>query len=154
MEDINVRPVGTVVGGRSEPVDDNWASVRSMIRIDADQFGEESVAGLEAFSHLEVVYHFDQVDRAKIATGARHPRNREDWPKVGVFAQRGKNRPNLIGVSRCRIIEVDGFDIHVTDLDAIDGTPVLDVKPYMTEFAPIGDVRQPEWATELMRAYY
>lgn len=149
-----MRPVGTVVGGRAEPVDDDWGDVRAVVRIDASRFDEDSVAGLEDFSHLEVVYHFDRVDRARITTGARHPRNREDWPKVGVFAQRGKNRPNLIGVSRCSVVGVDGLDIHVVGLDAVDGTPVLDVKPYMAEFAPIGEVRQPAWVAELMSAYY
>ncbi|UYM04346.1 SAM-dependent methyltransferase [Solicola gregarius] len=154
MDIIRVTPIGTVVGGRTEPIDDNWGDVRSVVRIDSEQFGEDTLAGLGDFSHLEVVYRFDRADPAKITTGARHPRNREDWPKVGIFAQRGKNRPNLLGVSRCRIIAIDGHDIHVRELDAIDGTPVLDVKPYLHEFAPIGDVRQPVWATELMRSYY
>jgi tRNA (Thr-GGU) A37 N-methylase len=71
-----------------------------------------------------------------------------------VFAQRGKNRPNRIGVSRCRVLGVSGLDVEVEGLDAIDGTPVLDVKPWMDEFAPIGQVRQPQWSTELMAHYY
>jgi len=89
-----------------------------------------------------------------VQTAARHPRNNRDWPLVGIFAQRGKNRPNRLGVSRCAIERVEGLDIHVSGLDAIDGTPVLDIKPYMAEFAPAGETRQPEWATELMRNYY
>ncbi|MFD0476032.1 TrmO family methyltransferase [Nonomuraea thailandensis] len=77
-----------------------------------------------------------------------------DWPEVGIFAQRGKNRPNRLGVSRCRLLAVEGLDLRVRGLDAIDGTPVLDVKPYMAEFGPQGETVQPAWATELMRAYY
>ena len=77
-----------------------------------------------------------------------------NWPEVGIFAQRGKNRPNRIGVSRCRLLGVDGLDVRVAGLDAIAGTPVLDVKPYMAEFGPVGETAQPEWATELMRDYY
>ena len=85
---------------------------------------------------------------------ARHPRGRTDWPKVGIFAQRGKNRPNRIGVTVCRLVSVEGLSIEVEGLDAIDGTPVIDIKPYMREFGPRGDVKQPEWATELMSGYW
>ncbi len=79
----------------------------------------------------------------KIETGARHPRGNRDWPLVGIFAQRGKNRPNRLGVSRCRVVTVEGLDVHVEGLDAVDGTPVPDLKPYMEEFGPRGEVHQP-----------
>ncbi|MFI6600918.1 SAM-dependent methyltransferase [Nonomuraea sp. NPDC050536] len=123
-----------------------------MIRVEG--FPEEALYGLDEFSHLEVVYRFHLVSEEKIETGARHPRNNPEWPLVGIFAQRGKNRPNRIGVSRCELVKVDGLDIHVKGLDAIEGTPVLDIKPYMREFGPRGEVRQPAWAVELMREYY
>ncbi|MFJ3643915.1 SAM-dependent methyltransferase [Streptomyces sp. NPDC090108] len=148
------RPVGRVAGGREEIRDDDWGKVPAVIRLDGTRYTPEALAGLDAFSHLEVVYHFDQVPVAKIETGARHPRGNTDWPLVGIFAQRGKNRPNRIGVSRCRLIGVDGLDIRVEGLDAVDGTPVLDIKPYMDEFGPQGPTSQPAWATELMRHYY
>jgi len=151
---MEVTPVGVVLGGREEPDDDDWGDVRAMIRIDGAQFDAEAVAGLDAFSHLEVVYVFDRVDPARTESGARHPRGRQDWPRVGIFAQRGKDRPNHLGVSRCRLLGVEGLDLHVQGLDAIDGTPVLDVKPWMAEFAPIGETHQPSWATELMVRYY
>jgi tRNA-Thr(GGU) m(6)t(6)A37 methyltransferase TsaA len=151
---ITVEPVGTVVGGRAEAFDDDWDEERALIRLDAARFGPDALAGLDAFSHLEVVYRFHRVDPASVNTTARRPRGNPDWPEVGIFAQRGKNRPNLLGVSRCRLLRVDGLDVHVSGLDAIDGTPVLDIKPYMAEFGPRGETRQPEWATELMRAYY
>jgi tRNA (Thr-GGU) A37 N-methylase len=54
----------------------------------------------------------------------------------------------------CRLLAVDGRDLHVADLDALDGTPVLDIKPYLAEFAPTEPVRQPAWATRLLREYY
>jgi tRNA-Thr(GGU) m(6)t(6)A37 methyltransferase TsaA len=136
--------IATVRGGRSQPIDDDWARESCV----------EVVLGLDAFSHLEVVYVFNRVDESEIEQRARHPRGREDWPRVGIFAQRGKGRPNRIGVSRCEIVKVEGKRIHVTGLDAIDGTPVIDLKPYMREFGPRGDVRQPAWATELMADYY
>jgi tRNA-Thr(GGU) m(6)t(6)A37 methyltransferase TsaA len=146
--------VGAVVGGRAEPIDDDWAGVQAVIRLDPEQFAADALAGLTDFSHLEVVFVFDRVDVADVHQGARRPRGRADWPLVGIFAQRGKARPNRIGVSRCRLLGVDGLDVHVEGLDAIDGTPVLDVKPWMDEFAPRGRTRQPDWSRELMRDYY
>ena len=151
---IDIQPVGRVVGGRAEPDDDDWGAVRAVIRLDAERFGPEAVAGLAEFSHLEVVYVFDRADPAATETGSRHPRGRDDWPAVGIFAQRGKDRPNHLGVSRADLLAVDGLDLHVQGLDAIDGTPVLDVKPWMNEFGPRGLVRQPAWASELMQRYY
>ena len=143
-----------VVGGRAEAVDDDWNAERAVIRLDPDKYTAAALAGLADFSHLEVVFLFHLVDPATVQTAARHPRGNPDWPLVGIFAQRGKNRPNRLGVSRCRLAKVDGLDVHVEGLDAIDGTPVLDIKPYMAEFGPQGDVTQPAWATELMRDYY
>ncbi|NRQ32385.1 SAM-dependent methyltransferase [Nonomuraea sp. NN258] len=151
---MRLEPVATVVGGRAEPFDDDWNTEQAVIRIDGSRFGPDSLAGLDAFSHLEVVYLFHLVDPAEVHTSARRPRGNPEWPPVGIFAQRAKNRPNRLGVSRCRLLAVDGLDLHVRGLDAIEGTPVLDVKPYMAEFGPQGETTQPAWASELMRAYY
>ncbi len=97
---------------------------------------------------------FDRVPDEEIDTAARHPRGRTDWPKVGIFAQRGKGRPNRIGVTVCRLLSVTGVVLKVRGLDAIDGTPVLDIKPVMTGFLPRGDIREPEWAADLMKDYW
>jgi tRNA (Thr-GGU) A37 N-methylase/uncharacterized damage-inducible protein DinB len=148
-----VTPVAHVRGGRTAPTDDDWDAESCVLELDG-RFDASSLAGLGAFSHLEVVYVFDRVPGSAIETGARHPRERADWPLVGIFAQRGKSRPNRLGVSRCRLLRVEGTRVHVAGLDAIDGTPVLDIKPYMREFGPRGNVVQPEWATELMAGYY
>ena len=148
-----MKPVGVVRGGRTEPVDDDWGAAEATIRLD-ERFGPEVVAGLDAFSHLEVVYLFHLVDEGSVNTGARRPRGNPAWPEVGIFAQRGKERPNRLGVSRCELLAVDGLDLRVRGLDAVDGTPVLDLKPWMEEFAPRGDVRQPAWSRELMARYW
>ena len=97
---------------------------------------------------------FDRVTDDKIEYGARHPRGRADWPLVGIFAQRGKNRPNRLGLCTCKIVRVDGLAVEVEGLDAIDGTPVVDLKPAMREFLPRGEVVEPAWAAELMRDYW
>jgi tRNA (Thr-GGU) A37 N-methylase len=101
-----------------------------------------------------VLFFFDRVDPQKVVTGARHPRNNPDWPAVGIFAQRGKNRPNRIGSTIVQVDRVEGRRLHVLELDAIDGTPVLDIKPVLREFLPRRAVVQPEWSTELMQRYW
>ena len=106
---LRIDPVGRVEGGRGEPVDDDWGDVEAVIRLD-ERFGPEALAGVDAFSHLEVVYAFHLVDEGRV--------------------------------------------LRVRGLDAVDGTPVLDIKPWMAEFAPRGETRQPAWASELMRGYW
>ncbi len=86
--------------------------------------------------------------------GARHPRDRADWPKVGIFAQRGRMRPNRIGYTICRVVAVKGTSVEVEGLDAVDGTPVLDIKPVWSGNAPRGEFREPQWAKELMANYW
>jgi tRNA-Thr(GGU) m(6)t(6)A37 methyltransferase TsaA len=149
-----VTPIGVVHSPVNEAVDDAWGDVKSLIDLDQSRFEADCLAGLEDFSHVEIVFLFDRVPDSAIHFGARHPLDRTDWPKVGIFAQRAKDRPNRIGTTVCRLLAVDGLSIVVEGLDAIHGTPVLDIKPSMREFAPRGPVRQPEWATELMSRYW
>lgn len=151
---ISLEPIATVVGGRAEPTDDEWDKEGAIIELDADRFTAEAVAGLDNFSHIEVVFHFNRVPEDKVQYGARHPRGNKDWPKLGIFAQRGKNRPNRLGVTVCRLHSVEGLRLAVSGLDAIDGTPILDIKPYMRDFAPRGDIREPSWTGELMAGYW
>jgi tRNA-Thr(GGU) m(6)t(6)A37 methyltransferase TsaA len=138
---------------RREIEDDHWGDVSSIIELDPS-LPEESLLGVENFSHAEIIYHFHLVPDEKIETGARHPRNNKSLPKVGIFAQRGKNRPNRLGATVVKVMRRDGRQLHVQGLDAIDGTPVLDIKPVMREFLPREDVRQPDWAAELMKNYW
>jgi tRNA (adenine37-N6)-methyltransferase len=154
MDSIQMQPVGVVRAGRTEPVDDDWGASEATIVLDALRFSPDVVVGLDAFSHLDVVYVFHLVEPEDVNLGARHPRGRTEWPKVGIFAQRAKARPNRIGVTTCELLGVDGLELQVRGLDAIDGTPVLDIKPYIAEFGPRGEVREPEWARELMRNYW
>ena len=152
---ITLEPVGYVRGGRHEPLDDDWGGVEAVIALDGNRFGDDAVDGLNSFSHLVVVFQFHLVDESAVQSGARHPRGNPDWPKVGMFAQRAKMRPNRLGVSACRLLAVDGLDLRVRGLDAVDGSPVLDVKPYLSEFEPApAEVREPAWARELMARYW
>ncbi len=151
---ILLDPIGSVSSPRREPLDDDWDSIVGTVDLDGERFTAEALVGLDQFSHIEVVYVFDQVDPASVQTAARHPRGNDAWPKVGVFAQRAKGRPNRIGVSLCRLLDVNELTLTVQGLDAIDGSPVLDIKPYMVEFAPRGATRQPRWSHELMANYW
>jgi tRNA (adenine37-N6)-methyltransferase len=150
---FEVEPIGHVRGGREVPEDDFWGGSRVTIELDS-AMPDDSLAGIEDFSHVEIVYCFDQVDTSRIVTGARHPRNNTNWPLVGIFAQRGKNRPNRIGCTIVRLIERRDRAIVVEGLDAINGTPVLDIKPVFAEYLPDSDVTQPEWSHEVMRDYW
>jgi len=154
MRTVEITPIGVVRSTVTQPVDDIWGGVTSRIELDASQFTPDCLAGLSDFSHVEIVFAFHLVRESEIVSGSRNPRNRTDWPKVGIFAQRGKNRPNRIGVTICRLLSVENLSLEIAGLDAIDGTPVLDIKPYLREFAARGETRQPAWADELMREYW
>jgi tRNA (Thr-GGU) A37 N-methylase len=148
-----VEPVAFVRGGRDQPIDDHWGASRAQLVL-ADGVPHEALASLDQFSHAEVIFVFDRVTDEEIVRGARHPRGRADWPLVGIFAQRGKNRPNRLGVCVCRIVSVGDGVVEVEGLDAIDGTPVLDIKPVLSGFLPRGAVREPAWAQEIMQEYW
>lgn len=153
-ETYSVAPIGHVVNDRAELGDDDWGPVESRIDLVAGIFEPEAMAGLAEFSHVEVVFLFHKVDPDTVHRGARHPRGNTNWTKVGVLAQRVKNRFNRLGVSRCEVLEVGTDFLRVRGLDAVADTPVLDIKPYMREFGPRGEVHQPSWSTEIMRHYY
>ena len=154
MTGFTLNPIGHVHGGRNEAIDDDWGDSRAQIRLDPARFTAEALLGLDGFSHAEIIFLFDRVTDAEITSGARHPRGNPDWPRVGIFAQRGKNRPNRLGICVCRILAVNGLTLEVEGLDAIDGTPVLDIKPVMSGFLPRGDVREPDWARAIMADYW
>jgi tRNA-Thr(GGU) m(6)t(6)A37 methyltransferase TsaA len=147
-----VAPVAVVRSARSQPTDDEWGNETTTIEL-TPAYGPEAVLGLDGFSHVEVVYLFHLVDPEQPVRQARHPRGNPGWPLTGIFAQRGKDRPNRLGLSTCELLAVEGTTLTVRGLDAVDGTPVLDIKPYLSEFAPRTPVRQPAWSHELMAGY-
>jgi tRNA-Thr(GGU) m(6)t(6)A37 methyltransferase TsaA len=153
MSAINISPIAFVHNTRVRPTDDNWGGLVSEIRLDP-ALPEESLDGLETFSHAEIIFQFHLVEEKDIVTGRRHPRENPDWPKAGIFAQRGRLRPNRLGLTGVRILRREGRSLFVEGLDAVDGTPVLDIKPVLQEFLPRGPIRQPEWSHEIMKAYW
>jgi tRNA (adenine37-N6)-methyltransferase len=151
MSEIIINPIGFVNNDRIEPIDDNWSSVESIIEL-ADNLPDECFDGIEEFSHLEIIYFFDKSTKTFI--GSEYPRENKDYPKVGIFAQRKKDRPNHIGATIINLIRRDGRKLVVKNLDAINGTPIIDIKPVFNEYLPIGAVKQPKWTKDLMKNYW
>jgi tRNA-Thr(GGU) m(6)t(6)A37 methyltransferase TsaA len=150
---ISVTPIGRVHNGRSDPGNsDHWGQVESAILVEP-RLGERCLTGLAGFSHVEVVFFFDRLTEREDYRQPLRPRGRADLPEVGVFADRGPRRPNRIGSTICEVVSVNGRELRVRRLDAVDGTPVLDIKPVMRQFLP-RRIRQPEWVDRLMAEYF
>lgn len=150
---IEMRPIGFVETIRSKIEDDFWGGEQACITL-MEEFSADALRGLSEFSHVEVLFYFHRLDPTTTIISARHPRDNAEWPVVGIFAQRAKKRPNRIGATLCRVVRVEGIRLIVSELDALDGTPVLDIKPVMAEFLPREEIRQPAWSHELMRDYW
>jgi tRNA (adenine37-N6)-methyltransferase len=151
-ENFTVVPVGVVSAGRRDPAQtDHWGEVASTIVVD-NRFGDDCLLRLGEFSHAEIIFMF-HLAAERAAYQPRRPRGRPDLPEVGVFADRGPRRPNRIGATICQILTVTGRQLTVRGLDAVVGTPVLDIKPVMAEFLPSA-TRQPDWAARLMSEYF
>lgn len=150
--EIKLKPVGSVRNSRKIPSDDFWGSIISEIELSAD-IPSEAFEGISAFSHLEVIYFFDKVNESEIVYSGR-PRGNAAYPFVGIFGQRKKDRPNKLGLCTVQLLEHNGRTLKVKHLDAIDGTPVIDIKPVFKEYLPEEDILQPEWVTDLMKDYW
>ena len=149
---LTFRPVATVKNSRTDLSDDFWGSITSEIEL-TEHIPDEAFDGIDEFSHLEIIFQFDKADPSKMVFHG-HPRGNKNWPNVGIFAQRKKDRPNGIGLTIVELVKREGNRIWVKYLDAIDGTPILDIKPVMREFLPPEKIKQPIWSTELMKNYW
>ena len=148
-EEVTLRAIGSVRNEVVKPRPHGWEKVVSAIEVLPEH--EAKLEGLEEYSHLVVVTYLDvaegapeKPDRLTLASGNTY----------GVFATRSQLRPNHLGVSVVELLDHAGAALRVRGLDAIDGTPVLDIKPVMTGFLPREDVREPGWAQEIMRDYW
>jgi len=151
--EIVLEPIGVVRSPRTTERDDDWGDVIATIEL-APGIHPDAFLGIEEFSHVEVIFFFDRIDAGSIERTSRHPRGNTAWPRLGIFAQRGSMRPNRLGATIVRLLERGPRSIRVLGLDALDGTPVVDIKPVMSEFLPREPVRQPAWSHELMRRYW
>jgi tRNA-Thr(GGU) m(6)t(6)A37 methyltransferase TsaA len=153
--DIILSEIGWVRSPVSGPREDFWGDVVSEIHLDKNKFTPEALRGLNEFSHVEVLFYLSAVGKESVITGSRRPRGNPNWPEVGIFAQRGKARPNRIAATICRLLGVESLALKVQGLDALDGSPVLDIKPVFAEFTPErAAIQQPKWSHEMMRDYF
>lgn len=150
--EIILQSIATVKNSRTEPIDDNWATIIADIEL-ADHIPTEAFDHLSDFSHLEIIYYFDKVKENDIVFSGR-PRGNPNYPLMGIFGQRRKDRPNPIGLTTVELLAHNGRTIKVKYLDAIDGTPILDIKPVFREFQPKTQIRQPNWVADLMKNYW
>jgi len=150
---IQLIPIAYVKNSRKEVIDDNWSSIISEIEL-SENIISEALEGIEAYSHIAVIFYMDKVKDEKAIAQYRHPRNNTALPKLGTYAQRNKNRPNKLGLTTVELLEKKDRSLIVKNLDAINGTPILDLKPVMVEFEPKGTIRQPKWTKEIMEKYW
>jgi len=153
MPEILLRPVATVHNNRTKVIDDYWGGLVSEIAL-APDFPDESLDGIEDFSHLEIIYHFHLAGEGRTVSIVRRPRGLPHLPQVGIFAQRNKDRPNHLGLTTVCLLRRAGRSLFVEGLDAVDGTPVLDIKPVMAEYQPKAPIRQPAWSHEILKDYW
>ena len=145
--DIIMKPIGYIKNEVENKKDVSWGNDVSVIKLNEEYEG--GLKGLEEFSHVTVIYYLDKANFERDKHLQRRPQNRDDMPLVGIFSQRGKDRPNQIGMTSVQIVSVSDNELTVMGLDAIDGTPVLDIKPYY----PVYDQKSakvPEWVQRLM----
>ena len=106
----------------------------------------DALLGLAGFSHIQVLFWFHKNDTAKRRKTLRvHPRKDKNNPLSGVFATHSPLRPNPIGLTLCQIKSIEGLQIKIEDIDAFDGTPVIDIKCYIPSSVAESTIRLPDW---------
>lgn len=144
--------IGVVYNDVKEPTDEGWGAIVSEVVLDESL--SDGLDGIEEFSHVLILYWMHRAAEAEPVRMRRHPQNRSDMPEVGILAQRARHRPNPIGVTAVKLLRRDKNRLVVQGLDAINGTPVVDVKPYVPEFDAVASPRVPEWINRLMEGYF
>ena len=144
--EITLRPIGRVrnsITDRSMVKGDEWEGVESELAIDPDLAA--GLDGLEGFSHIVVIFWMHRSPPFSSSHLKVHPRGNENLPLTGVFATRSPTRPNSLGMTTVRVLELRGNVLRVKDLDAIDGSPIIDVKPYLPHDDSVSDVKLADW---------
>lgn len=150
--EIEFQTIGVVKNDVDEKKDSGWGKDISKIIVDENY--SDGLKGLEEFSHVIVIYYLDKAEFELKKHILRRPRNREDMPLIGIFAQRAKDRPNPIGITSVKLVSVNKNVITVKGLDAINGTPVLDIKPYFPLYDCRSEATVPQWVSLLMENYF
>lgn len=148
---VIMEPVAYVQNDVYDRKDADWGNDVSHIVLKEEYRG--GLTGLSDFSHAIILSYLDKAQYVPQKHLLRRPRNRADMPLLGIFSQRTKDHPNQIGITTVEILSVSDTSITVKGLDAIDGTPVLDIKPYFPVFDQ-RDAQTPKWVDILMENYF
>lgn len=144
--------IGVVHNNEQQREGVDWRQVVSEIEVWEGL--EAGLSGLHGFSHIIVVYNLHKVDYSPNKHLQGKPHGRTDMPIVGVFSHRTENRPNPIGVTVVELLKVEGCILKVRGLDAVDGTPIWDIKPYVPQYDLRVDAKVPDWVEQLLDDYY
>ncbi len=143
---ITLEPIGVIKNKVEQPAKESGETATSQIII-KDEFGQ-ALSGIEEFSHIIVTYWMHQISTHQRSTMKVHPRGRSELPLFGVFATRSPMRPNPLGITTVKLIERQGNTLKVSSLDALDNTPVIDIKPYLPRYDSPSQVKTPNWVAD------
>ena len=144
---VTIKAIGIVRNEIKQPLREGWEKIVSDIVVDSSL--SEALDGLEEFSHIVVIYWMHQATAAGRAPTKVHPRGKPGLPLVGVFTTRSPKRPNPVGIATVRLLQRQGNILKVEGLDAIDGTPIIDIKPYIPGYDSATNAKVPPWITKL-----
>lgn len=145
LPDMKLKAIGIVRNDVRQPVRHGWSEVVSDIVVDSHL--AEALDGLDQFSHIIVLYWMHQLTPGRKLPLKVHPMGKAELPLMGRFATRSPSRPNPVGQATVRLLERRGNTLKVKGLDAIDGTPVIDIKPYIPGYDSAADAKAPRWTT-------
>lgn len=152
MKEIKLAPVGFVSSPAVKQTDENRGQIISHIFLQSEFIG--AFSGPEEFLHAIIVTCLYQSKYEKAEHLQRRPVGLEGMPGIGIFSQRAKDRPNPIVASAAKIVSVGDYHLEVQGLDAVDQTPVLDIKPYYPHYDKIDSSEVPDWVSRLMGNYF
>jgi tRNA-Thr(GGU) m(6)t(6)A37 methyltransferase TsaA len=147
QQSINLAPIGRVLNDIEYPGDVKWETITSEIVISPQLV--EALDGIDGFSHVLIIFYLHKVGEERRSRLKVHPQGKKELPLVGVFATRSPVRPNPIGITAVKLLGRQENVLKVLGLDAYDGTPVLDVKPYLRRGDRIEEATMPDWLLRL-----
>jgi tRNA-Thr(GGU) m(6)t(6)A37 methyltransferase TsaA len=144
--EILLQPVGMVKNSITDKEHHGWKDIYSDIFVKEEHV--PALDGLAEFSHIIVFFWLHKVTPEERATRRARPTRKAEIPELGIFAWHSSRRPNPIGMSIVKLLELQGDRVQVQGLDAIDGTPVLDLRPYVESYYHIDDPTEPAWVAK------
>lgn len=142
---IKLKPLGKAQNSVDKPALPGWKDIVTEIVIDKRY--TKGLDGIENYSHVIVVYWMDKEEECHLL---HHPQGRQDVPYVGIFACRCPQRPNRIAISTVKLLSRDGNTLKVKGLDIVNGTPIIDIKPYTPQYDRVEKAKVPAWVKRLV----